>query len=52
MTKKQSLIAIPAIMATLLAGGAIAGYATLASAETASSGATGMAAMVAGMKDR
>ncbi len=37
MTKTQSIIAIPAIALTLLAGGAIAGYATLASAQSATS---------------
>lgn len=56
MTKTQSILAIPAIMATLLAGGAIAGYATLASAQTATTGTAGVGSMVAGMgmgmKDR
>ncbi len=42
MTKTQSLIAIPAIAATLLAGGALAGYATLASAEESSTSIAGV----------
>lgn len=44
MTKTQSLVAIPAIAFTLLAGGALAGYATLASADSSTTtprGATG-----------
>ncbi len=38
MTKTQSIIAIPAIALTLLAGGALAGYATLASAQSEGAG--------------
>lgn len=40
MTKAQSLIAVPAIALTLLAGGAIAGYATLASAQSSTTTGT------------
>lgn len=38
MTKSQSIIAIPAIAFTLLVGGALAGYATLASAQSDGAG--------------
>lgn len=51
MTKTQSLIAIPAIVATLLAGGALAGYATLASAQSSGAETFGRG-MMTGMRDR
>ncbi len=52
MTKTQTLLAVPVIAFTLLAGGAAAGYATLASAQTAGT-TTGTAATApAGMQNR
>ncbi len=42
MTKTQTLVAIPAIAFTLLAGGALAGYTTLVSADTATGSALQM----------
>ncbi|MBP9757154.1 MAG: hypothetical protein KBD06_00980 [Candidatus Pacebacteria bacterium] len=51
MTKTQSLIAIPAIVATLLAGGALAGYATLASAQSSGAETSAQGKMM-GKRDR